>query len=204
MAIDASTSGSEPGHRIGLVRILVTDDQPEMLDLMDRALGGNYECQFASSTEQARELLRGGSFELAVCHLESDGSSGLGLAGEIVRDHPTTATIVLMTGEDDPAVAQRAFAHGVYGYLVEPFWPGQLLITVMSALRRRRLESEAEAHGRNLADQRQTIIDMAPIGIYAKDTTGHYVVANDKAEELAGVTPGGLIGLTDEDFLPPE
>jgi PAS domain S-box-containing protein len=204
MAIDASTPRSEPGHGIRQVRILVSDDQPEMLDLMDRALGSRYECQFASNLEQARDLLGSGSFELAVCNLESAGSSGLGLAGEIVRDYPKTATIVLMTGEDDPAVAQRAFAHGVYGYLVEPFWPGQLLITVMSALRRRQLETEVEAHGQNLADQRQTIIDMAPIGIYAKDIGGRYVVANDKAEELAGVKHGGLIGLTDEDFLPRE
>jgi PAS domain S-box-containing protein len=190
------------GHRTDHPRILVTDDQPEMLDLMEQALGSRYECEFAGSAAQARDRLRDGSFGLAVCNLESAGSSGLGLAGEIVRDYPKTATIVLMTGKDDPALAQRAFAHGVYGYLVEPFWPGQLLITVMSALRRRQLENEAEAHRRNLADQRQTIIDMAPIGIYAKDVGGRYVVANDRAEELAGVAPGGLIGLTDEDFLP--
>jgi PAS domain S-box-containing protein len=202
MAIGAGTRGTRSGPRTAHARILVTDDQPETLNLMDRALGTNYECRFASSAAQARELLRAGSFELAVCNLESTGSSGLGLAGEIVRDYPRTATIVLMTGEDDPATAQRAFDQGVYGYLVEPFWPGQLLINVMSALRRRQLESEAEARGQNLADQRQTIIDMAPIGIYAKDTTGRYVVANDKAEELAGVGPGGLIGLADEDFLP--
>ena len=204
MATGASTRGSEPGRRVGRVRILVSDEKPEMLELMDRALGTEYECRFASSVEQARELLRGGSFELAVCNLESEASPDLGLAGEIVREHPDTATIVLMTGADDPALAQRAFAQGVYGYLVEPFWPGQLLITVMSALRRRRLEGDAEAHGRFLADQRQTIIDMAPIGIYAKDTSGYYVLANAKAEELAGVAPGGLVGLVDKDFLPPE
>jgi PAS domain S-box-containing protein len=200
----ASTQASDLGHKLDRIRILVTDDQPEMLDLMDRALGTNYECQFAGSAERARELLLGSSFELAVCNLESAGTTGLGLAGEIARDYPRTATIVLMTGADDPAVAQRAFARGVYGYLVEPFWPGQLLITVMSALRRRQLENEAEARGQNLADQHQTIIDMAPIGIYAKDTEGRYTVANGKSEELAGVKPGGLIGLTDEDFLPPE
>lgn len=200
--VSSGTREGEAGHGVDLPRILVTDDQPEMLDLMDRALGANYQCQFASSAAQARDLLRDGSFGLAVCNLEAAGSSGLGLAGEIVRDYPKTATIVLMTGKDDPAVAERAFAHGVYGYLVEPFWPGQLLIAVMSALRRQELENEGEARRRNLADQRQTIIDMAPIGIYAKDTDGRYVVANDKAEELAGVTPGGLIGLTDEDFLP--
>ena len=185
-------------------RILVTDDQPGMLDLMDRALGDTYECEFAGSIEEARDRLGTGTFQLAICNLDSADSAGLDLAQEIVRDHPETATVVLVTGEDDPAAARSLFSHGVFGYLVEPFWPGQLLITVMSALRRRDLELSAKAHSQNLEDRRQTIIDMAPIGIYAKDISGHYVVANDKADELAGLQPGELVGLTDEAFLSPE
>lgn len=175
-----------------------------MLDLMDRALGDSYECEFASSIDEARDQLGTGTFHLVICNLDSADSSGLDLAREIVRDHPDTATVVLVTGEDDPGVAKTLFAHGVFGYLVEPFWPGQLLITVMSALRRRDLEIAANAHSQNLEDRRQTIIDMAPIGIYAKDISGHYIVANDKANELAGLQPGELVGLTDEAFLSPE
>jgi PAS domain S-box-containing protein len=187
-----------------VVRILVTDDQPGMLDLMDRALGDSYECEFASSIDEARDQLCTGTFHLVICNLDSADSSGLDLAREIVRDHPDTATVVLVTGEDDPEAAKTLFAHGVFGYLVEPFWPGQLLITVMSALLRRDLEIAANAHSQNLEDRRQTIIDMAPIGIYAKDVSGHYIVANDKANELAGLQPGELVGLTDEAFLSPE
>jgi putative two-component system response regulator len=189
------------GRSSPLARILVTDDQPGMLDLMDRALGESYECEFAGTVAQARRHLDTGSFQLAICNLEFDGSSGLGLAGEIVRDYPQTATLVLMTGDDDPEAARRAFAHGVYGYLVEPFWPGQLLITVMSALRRRDLEIAAQAHSENLEVRRQTIIDMAPMGIYAKDITGHYIVSNDTADQMAGMESGGLVGKTDRAFL---
>ncbi len=126
------------------------------------------------------------------------------LAAEIVRDYPSTAAVVLVTGEDDPGAAKRAFDLGVYGYLVEPFLPGQLLITVLSAQRRRRLEIIAKAHSQNLEDRRQTIIDMAPVGIYAKDTSGRYVVANKMADELAGLKPGELMGLTDDAFMPAE
>ena len=172
-----------------------------MLDLMDRALGEKYECEFASSAGEARSHLAGGDFQLAICNLEAEGSSGLGLAGAIVRDYPETATIVLITGEDDLGAARRAFDRGVYGYLVEPFWPGQLLITVMSALRRRELEVAAQDRRQNLEDRRQTIIDKAPIGIYAKDTSGRYVIANRKADQLAGMERGGLVGMTDEAFL---
>ena len=195
---------SQSRARPTTARILVTDDQPEMLGLVDRALGDTYECEFASGIEEARDRLRTGTFQLAICKLDPAESERLDLAQEIAETHPGTATVVLATGEDNPEFAKTLFAHGILGYLVEPFWPGQLLITVMSALRRRDLEIAAQAHSQNLEDRRQTIIDMAPIGIYAKDVSGHYVVANDKANELAGLRPGELVGLTDEAFLPPE
>ncbi len=185
-------------------RILVADDHPEMLLLMDSALGENYECEFTDSIEGAHGKLATGAFQLAICNLHSADSSGLDLVEEIVRDYPDTATVVLVTGEDDPEAARQAFARGVYGYLVEPFWPGQLLITVMSALRRRQLEIASRAHSQNLEDRRQTIIDMAPMPIYAKDASNRYIVANAKADELAGVERGDLIGLTDAAIMPPE
>jgi PAS domain S-box-containing protein len=203
MGAHPTATASQPDLMPRAVRILVTDDQPGMLDLMDRALGDSYECEFASSIEEARGQLDTGAFHLVICNLDSADNSGLDLAREIIRDHPDTATVVLVTGDDDPETAKALFADGVFGYLVEPFWPGQLLITVMSALLRRDLEIAAKAHSQNLEDRRQTIIDMAPIGIYAKDVSGHYIVANDKANELAGLQPGELVGLTDEAFLSP-
>jgi putative two-component system response regulator len=183
-------------------RILITDDNPEMHRWINRALGDNYECEFAGNAQEAHEKLADGNYHLAICNLEAADSQGLKLAGEIIRAYPSIATVVLKTGEDDPDAARRAFELGVYGYLIEPFWPGQLLITVLNALRRRQLEIAAIAHSENLEERRQAIIDVVPIGIYAKDKSGHYVVANAKADELAGVERGGLMGLTDDAFMP--
>jgi putative two-component system response regulator len=45
---------------------------------------------------------------------------------------------------------------------------------------------------------------MAPMPIYAKDASHRYVVANARADELAGVAQGGLIGLTDDAIMPAE
>jgi DNA-binding NtrC family response regulator len=146
------------------VRILVTDDQPEMLLLIDRALGSSFECEFASNVDKALQRLEQEQFALAICSLDT----GLPLAEEIAQRHPGTATVVLTT-RDNPEAARRAFNVGVYGYLVEPFSPGQLLITVMNSLRRRELEIAAGEHARNAEDRHQEILDRAPVGIYAKD-----------------------------------
>jgi cyclic di-GMP phosphodiesterase len=72
------------------------------------------------------------------------GESGLVLIEEIAREHPQTA-IVMVTGVDDPEIAAQAFRLGAHGYLVKPFWPGQLQITVANALRQHRLELAEEA-----------------------------------------------------------
>lgn len=199
-------SGSGNGTRPGLARILITDDQPEMLQLVDRALGGHYRCEFAGSVTQAHGMLAANSFQLALCDLQMLDGSGLALAEKITEEHPETA-VVLVTDRDDPEVARRAFGfgvHGVHGYLVKPFWPGQLLITAMNALRRRELETLESAHRLNLEERRQAIIDMAPMPVYVKDDTFRYVFANAQADNLAGQERGQLLGQSDEAIMSPE
>lgn len=185
-----------------LARILVTDDRPEMLHVIDLALGERYACEFANNVEQAREKLAAGYFHLALCDIHVAGESGLVLAEEIIAKHSDTA-VVLVTGDDNPEVAKQAFDFGVHGYLVKPFWPGQLLIMTMNALLRRELEIAGRAHSRNLEERFQTIIDMAPIPIYAKDSSHRYVVANAKTDELVGLKRGRLVGQADEAVMSP-
>ncbi|MGE0067884.1 MAG: HD domain-containing phosphohydrolase [Solirubrobacterales bacterium] len=189
--------------RVGLgerARVLVTDDRPEMLRTMRMALGEEYECVFAGSVEEARERLAERPFQLALCDVHAAGELALALAEEILAAYPGTA-VILATDEESPTIADRAFELGVHGYLVEPFWPGQLLITVVNALRWRRLEMAKIAHNRNLRASFQTIIDNAPFPIYAKDSTHRYVVSNVKADELAGLRPGSAVGETDSSFM---
>ncbi len=190
----------------GLARILITDDQPEMLRLVDRALGERYRCEFAGSVAQAHKKLGSIDFQLALCDLQMLDGSGLALAEEITEEHPETA-VVLVTGKDDPEIARHAFGlggHGVHGYLVKPFWPGQLLITMMNALRRRELENFESAHRLNLEERRQAIIDMAPMPVYVKDQDFCYVFANVQADDLAGQERGRLLGQTDEAIMSPK
>jgi PAS domain S-box-containing protein len=202
-SMTSSSAAPQANGKAPTAKILVTDDQPEVLRAITRALDGPYACEFATDLDQVREKLASDSFELALCGVAMPGAPGLALAEEIGRDHPGTA-VVLVTAEDDPEVASQAFQFGVYGYLVEPFWPGQLLITVMNALRRRDLEIAGRNHRDNVTEQRQKIIDMAPMPIYVKDATGHYILANLQADALAGLAEGELVGKTDEAIMAPE
>ena len=184
-------------------RILVVDDHPEVLRLVRRQLEPSYRCDVASTAGEARAQLASQPTQLVLCDIYLPGESGLVLAQEIVREFPQTS-VVLMIADDDPEVARRAFEFGAHGYLVKPFGRGQLLITTMNALKRRQLELAQKAHARTLKEQLQTVIDRAPMPIYAKDRSLRYILANRSAEENARVGKGELIGLTDEAIMSPE
>lgn len=183
-------------------RLLVTDDRPEIMAMVESGLGGRYDCEFTSSLEQAREKLARGTFDLALCDLQTSREVGLAQVEEIARDYPETA-IVLITDVDDPEVTERTFQLGAHGYLVKPFWPGQLLITVKNALRQRQLELALGSESRAIEGRLRLLSEIAPVKIYIKDLERRYVLANRAAHELAGVGPGELIGCTDADFMSP-
>ncbi len=171
--------------------------------MVEAGLGERYDCEFTSSLEQAREQLRTGTFDLAICDLQTSREAGLAQVEEIVHVHPETA-IVLITDLDDPEVTERTFQFGAHGYLVKPFWPGQLLITVKNALRQRQLERALKAESGAVEGHLHLLSDTAPVPIYIKDSERRYVFANRVAHEMAGVKPGGMIGLLDRDFMPPQ
>lgn len=200
----STPSSSQPGRSAdsGRARILTSDDRPEMVAAIEQSLGGHYVCEFASDIERAREMLAVGSYDLLLCDLHPPTGAAIELAEEIVRGNVDTA-VILVAEHDDAALARRAFDFGAYGYVVKPPWPGQLLMTVMNGLRRHALELIHREHTQNQRDQRQAIIDMAPMPIYAKDLSNRYVLANASLEELAGVKQGGMVGLKDDAFLLP-
>lgn len=125
-------------------RVLAVDDRREVLRLIERSMGDRYECELAQDLDEARERLAAAPFQLALCDIQMPGESGLVLVEEIARKHEEMA-VVLVTGVDDPDVAERAFHLGAHGYLVKPFWPGQLRITAANAMRQRELELAEQA-----------------------------------------------------------
>ena len=75
-------------------RILATDDRPEMLRLVGRALSPHYACEFATTVAEARSKLAEDTFQLALCDIEMPDDSGLILAEEITSNHPETCVVL--------------------------------------------------------------------------------------------------------------
>lgn len=123
-------------------RVLVVDDDQPTRHALTRILeGAGHRCEAAAGAAEARAKLAAEPFALVLCDVYMPGGSGFELIAEIRSGAADTATL-MVSGEDSQAVSARALELGVYGYVVKPFRPSELLINVANALRRKQLESE--------------------------------------------------------------
>jgi putative two-component system response regulator len=128
--------------------LIVEDDAVARLSAA-RILEPHYEVAVAADAHEARGKLIGGLVDLLLCDNYMPGENGMEFV-ETLLSRDRDMAIVMVTSADDPALVERAFELGVYGYLIKPYRSGDLLITVSNALRRRQLEIQARAHERQL------------------------------------------------------
>ena len=133
-----------------VANILIVEDEDATRRLLGRLLEGyGYTCTLAGDAQEARRRLGERAFDLILCDVNMPGESGLDLVRQILKEHPQTAA-VMVTGLDDPQLANVALESGAYGYILKPFETNEILINIANALRRRRLEIENRAHREHL------------------------------------------------------
>ncbi len=122
------------------VRVLVVDDEEPVRRIVTRVLEkSGYSCSAAADVAEARHFLAGEEYAVCFTDMTMPGASGLDLLEELAVSYPDVAT-VMVTGVDDPQLAERALEVGAYGYIVKPFEANEILINMANALRRRTLE----------------------------------------------------------------
>jgi putative two-component system response regulator len=130
--------------------VLVVDDDPRIRTILAAMLERHgYTYALAEDARGARDHLRRSSFEVMLCDMHMPGETGLELISDVLRFYPDIAA-VMVTGAEDPTLAEMAIELGAYGYMTKPFRVNELLIQVANALHRRRLELENRAHRERL------------------------------------------------------
>lgn len=122
--------------------ILCVDDDAQVRTFIARVLdSAGHVCVAAADATEARALLAETAFSAVLCDINLPGESGLELLRDLRTEHPEIAT-VMVTGRDEPALADTARHLGAFGYLTKPFAPNELLIDLANALHRRDFEAE--------------------------------------------------------------
>ena len=133
-----------------VANVLVIDDEFQILQLIKQLLElEGYSCTMSPDTTQARRYLKEANFDLILCDMHMPGELGLDFARFVLTQQPKTA-IIMVTAVDDPEVAATALKMGIYGYIIKPFKPNELIINVANALHRRDLELQNRLYQENL------------------------------------------------------
>jgi DNA-binding NarL/FixJ family response regulator len=132
--------------------VLIVDDEAPMRNLLAKTLeNSGYRCLPVVDAAEARTCLLREDFELILCDVRMPGESGFDLIHHVRETYPDTA-VIMVTALDDPQEAQTALDLGIFGYLLKPFEPNQLLISVAKALRLRELELRERSYRQDLEE----------------------------------------------------
>lgn len=136
--------------RLGTPRILCVDDDPHLLQGLNRVLGFDFEVATEGSALAAlRRLEEDPDFQVVLSDLKMPGIDGTRFLAETRRLLPS-ATRLLLTGVPDLEAAIAAINHGgVFRFLTKPCCSDQLLGAVHAAVQQHRLtlgQVEREAH----------------------------------------------------------
>jgi diguanylate cyclase (GGDEF)-like protein len=124
-------------------RVLVVDDEPMNLELLERSLHRKYEVLTASGAEPALQILkRGEEIALILCDYRMPGMNGTQLLAEAIKFNPS-AKRVIITGYADVDGIIDAINTGQVHYFVKKPWSHQELDrTVEQLVHMHRLEQE--------------------------------------------------------------
>lgn len=127
-------NGSRRGYRV-----LIVDDEPEILDFVKEVLTSNgFLCDCASDSRQALGKLRTGSYHLLITDVRLPDGSGIDIIRIAREKHPYMAAMVI-TGFASIEGIKEAMDLGAMDYIPKPFSIEELLQSVEGVIRKQRL-----------------------------------------------------------------
>lgn len=124
-------------------KILIVDDEPDMLKLLSMILREKtpYEITTTNNPLEALELAKKGSFDLVISDLKMPGLDGLELI-EAVKKVDLDIPIIIITAYGTVESAMEAIQKGGFDFITKPFKKEQIIFTVDKALKWLRVQKE--------------------------------------------------------------
>lgn len=126
-----------------LTKILVADDEQDMLTLLKRSLEPELDCEVetAASGESALKKFSSSHFGIVLADIKMPGMNGLELL-ELIRRDKKDQTVIMMTAFGHIDMAVKAMKSGAYDFITKPFEHDTLVVRLEKALERTRLLNE--------------------------------------------------------------
>ena len=121
----------------GKPQVLIVDDEPDMLDFMERVLRREFRVTVTGDAEEALQKLASGGYELLITDHQMPKISGLQLLKKTEALAPDLVRIVISGFAEAPDI-QQAVADGIiHNYILKPVDSRKLLGAIEQAYKRR-------------------------------------------------------------------
>ena len=121
-------------------KILFVDDEPNILQAIQRQLRSRFDVETAVSGDEALRILKEkGPFAVIVSDMRMPGMNGVELLTRVRDSYPETVRLML-TGNADQGTAMEAVNNGqIFRFLTKPCPQATLVVSVALAQRQHRL-----------------------------------------------------------------
>jgi len=181
------------------IKILIIDDEPEVLKILETILSDEgLEVVKASTGNEAVANFEAGSFGLVISDMKMPGMNGLDVLRR-VKQIDKDVEVILLTGQGTMENAIQALRYdGAYDYLRKPLEDiEELLISVRNALERRRFRIENEKLVTELRESERkfrAIFDQTFQFIGLMTIDGTLIEVNRTALDFAGIEEKDPLG----------
>lgn len=177
--------------RVGPIRVLHVDDEPEFADLTAQILEREFDhlsVETATEASDGLAKLASDDVDCLVSDFDMPGQNGIELLESVRADLPEIP-FILFTGKGSEEIASEAISAGVTDYLQKGGGTEQFLVLgnrIENAVDRYRAEK--------LADRAFQAMDSSSEGIALLNENGEFVHVNDMYGEILGYDRSDLVG----------
>jgi DNA-binding NtrC family response regulator len=135
-------------------RILIVDDEKDMLALLNRIISEESEHEVITQTDpaQALELFKEQPFDLVITDLKMPKMDGIKVLESVKKMNPDVS-VVILTAFATIETAVEAIRKGAYDYITKPFRRERILLTVEKVMKWQEMVRENVSLRRALAEK---------------------------------------------------
>ena len=186
-----------PTDRQDAARILVVDDQQDLLDSLGSLLRlEGFNVDAACGGRAALAALDRHDYDAVLLDLRMPDISGHDILNHISRCQPDIQTIIV-SGEASFDDVKSCLREGAYDYVRKPYIPEEILTTLNNALQARHMAFQhrrLEAALRDSERLHRYIVNNSPDIVYMLDDNGCFTFVNETLSKLLGYQRDELIG----------
>jgi CheY-like chemotaxis protein len=177
-------------------RVLIVDDEPLMLNLLQRAVRGlGHDTTTTSDGHEALRIATEGGIDLVMTDIEMPAMNGLMLLEKLKADARTKMIpVIVISSLDDMRSVTRCIELGAEDHIAKPFEAQLLSARVRSSLDRKRYHDEEASH-RHAVSGLIAAAEAVEQDMYASDTVAALLKRQDGLGRLARVFDRMVTGL---------